>query len=71
MDTAIAQAGRIIGGPTKMAQRLGVLTGRPLTSQAVSNWFRTGRVSAAWAIPIETLTEGKITRNQLRPDLYP
>lgn len=29
------------------------------------------RVPAEWCLPIERATEGKITRHQLRPDLYP
>lgn len=29
------------------------------------------RVPAEWCLPIERATEGKVTRHELRPDLYP
>jgi len=42
------------------------------TSQAVSKQMKHGkRVPAEWCIPLETATGGKITRHDLRPDLYP
>lgn len=43
-----------------------------VTPQAVSEILRQGKkVPAEWCLPIERATEGKITRHQLRPDLYP
>ncbi|MEB5150235.1 Cro/CI family transcriptional regulator, partial [Pseudomonas aeruginosa] len=43
-----------------------------VTPQAVSEIVRIGKkVPAEWCLPIERATEGKITRHELRPDLYP
>ena len=43
-----------------------------VTPQAVSEMVRKGReVPAKWCLPIEEATGGKITRHDLRPDLYP
>ena len=42
------------------------------TPQAVSEIVRQGKkVPAEWCLPIEEATGGKITRHDLRPDLYP
>jgi DNA-binding transcriptional regulator YdaS (Cro superfamily) len=30
-----------------------------------------GKIPAEWCLPIEQVTGGKVTRHQLRPDLYP
>lgn len=59
---ALARAIEIVGGPTKMARKLGV------TPQAISQWDRapSGRV-----IQIEQATGGEVTREDLRPDMYP
>jgi DNA-binding transcriptional regulator YdaS (Cro superfamily) len=38
--------------------------------QAVYKWLENG-VTAERAIEIETATGGKVTRHELRPDLYP
>lgn len=37
----------------------------------VSMWRQRGRVSVPAAIPIEEATGGRVTRYQLRPDVYP
>ena len=43
-----------------------------VSPQAVSEILRRGkRVPAEWCLPIETATEGAVTRHDLRPDLYP
>jgi len=43
-----------------------------VTPQAVSEIVRKGKkVPAEWCLPIEEATGGKITRHDLRPDLYP
>ena len=43
-----------------------------VTPQAVSDVLRRNkRVPAEWCLAIETATQGAITRQALRPDLYP
>lgn len=63
---ALARAIECIGGQAALARCLG-------KKQAhVWGWlFRSGRVPATMAIPIEKATGGKITRHDLRPDIYP
>lgn len=58
----VAEAAKEAGGVTRLAERLGIK--RP----ALYQWKR---VPAERVIPIEEATEGKVTRHQLRPDLYP
>lgn len=54
------------GTQTVAAKALGI------TPQAVSDMVRKGkRVPAEWCIPLESATEGKVTRHELRPDIYP
>lgn len=60
---AIAKAIEIVGGPSKVAAAFGI------HPQAVSQWKK--KSPANRAIALEHLTEGVITRTQLRPDLYP
>lgn len=67
------------GGQSEMARRLSDLyaaehPGVPdtsLTPQAVGGWCRSGRVPAERVLDVERITNGQVTRHQLRPDLYP
>jgi len=61
--TALLHAVDILGGQTGTAKRLGV------SQQAVQYWVRRGRVPALKAIPLEAASG--VSRNKLRPDLYP
>jgi DNA-binding transcriptional regulator YdaS (Cro superfamily) len=58
----VAAAARCVGGVTRLAEILGIK--RP----ALYQWTR---VPAERVASIEEATEGKVTRHQLRPDLYP
>ncbi len=49
---------------TGFASLLGV------TQSAVSQWIR-GRIPAERVLAIESATSGKVSRHELRPDLYP
>lgn len=60
LETAIADA----GSQAKFAAAVG------LSQQGISYVLRSGRVSAETAIAIERATEGKIKREQLRPDIF-
>lgn len=59
---AVARAAELVGGATKLAELLGI--SRP----AIYQW---NRVPAERVLAIESATGGKVTRQQLRPDLYP
>ena len=61
---ALERAVATIGGLSKLASRIGV---RP---QVIVNWRSRG-IPAARVLDIERATEGKVTRHELRPDLYP
>lgn len=64
---ALARAIDIAGGQKPLAERIGT------SQQQVSYWLRRARKSppAEYVIPIEQATEGQVTREELRPDLYP
>lgn len=51
------------GNQTRLAQHLGV------TVQAVNGWIARGRISATCAREAEKLTNGLITKEELRPDV--
>jgi len=44
------------------------LLGLPTTAH-IHGWVRRGRISATYAIKAEIITEGLITKEQLRPDV--
>ena len=49
----------------EMARRLGVTPG------AVQKWAQLGRIPAERVLAIEAATEARVTRYELRPDIYP
>jgi len=59
----IKPAARTIGGITALAKRLGV------SRAAVYEWIN-GRVPAERAVEIERVTNGAVTRQVLRPDIF-
>ncbi len=61
-DTALEQAISAAGGTAALARAINV------TPQAISQW---DRVPAERVIAVEEATEGKVSRSDLRPDLYP
>lgn len=62
--TPLGKAIKRAGGLTELAEKLGV------TPQVVSNWRSRGRVPAERCIEIETATDGAVTRQELRPDIF-
>ncbi len=60
---ALLHAVDILGGQTATAKKLGV------SQQAVQYWIKRGRVPALKAIPLEVASG--VSRQKLRPDLYP
>jgi len=61
----LERAIEIVGTQAALANALGV------TAQAVNQWVSKGRIPAERVLEIERATEGKVTRHDLRPDLYP
>lgn len=51
-------------GPAKAARALGV------SPQRLSNWRKRNSVPTEFCIPLEEAVSGKVTRYQLRPDVY-
>ena len=61
----IERACEAAGGQVVLARSIGV------TPQAVNQWVRgSRRVPAEQCLPIETATEGAVTRYELRPDVF-
>jgi DNA-binding transcriptional regulator YdaS (Cro superfamily) len=62
IDPALEHALSVAGGPAEVARTLGI------TVQAVCEWKRCPSLRA---IELEKATGGVVTRQRLRPDLYP
>lgn len=71
-ETAIQKAARLVGGQSELARRLSAI-GPPITPQGVGAWCRDedGRVPSGRVLDVERVTESRVTRYDLRPDLYP
>jgi len=63
-EKAIKKAVDLFGGQSSLARACGV---KP---QAVQQWVASGRCPAKRAAEIERLTLGKVTREDLRPDVF-
>lgn len=61
----IEQAAFYAGGQSALARHLGI------THQAVQSWCSRNKIPAERVIQVEQIINGKITRHELRPDLYP
>lgn len=59
------RAVQIVGSQAALARMIGKSQGH------IAVWKSRGRVPAEVVIPIEIATAGKVTREELRPDLYP
>lgn len=63
---ALERAIKIAGGQTALGALIGA------KQQTISFWLNeSGRVGAEYALLIERALSGQVTRQQLRPDLYP
>jgi DNA-binding transcriptional regulator YdaS (Cro superfamily) len=63
---ALARAKVILGSQQALADAVGV------KQPSVHHILTDGKkVPAEWCLPLEKATSGKVTRHQLRPDLYP
>lgn len=57
---------QILGSKSAVARAVGI---KPQSAIEIIN--NGGRVPAEWCIPLERATEGQVSRNELRPDIYP
>lgn len=64
------RAADLVGGQSALARLLST-DAEPLTPQGVGAWCRSGWVPAERVLDVERATDGRITRHDLRPDLYP
>jgi DNA-binding transcriptional regulator YdaS (Cro superfamily) len=62
---AIERAIKAAGGPTALAKSMGF----PYPS-TVTNWKRAGTIPPEHCIAVERATAGKVTRYDLRPDVF-
>ena len=63
--SAIQKAIELSGGVSALAEKLKVRT-----PQVVSNWRSRDNVPAEYCLAIESITNGQVTREQLRPDVF-
>ncbi len=73
INKAIQRAADLLGGQSELARQLSALgaPGDTITPQGVSYWCRSGRLPAERVLDVERLTQGRVSRHDLRPDLYP
>ncbi len=64
MDTAIDSAIQVLGTQDALAAALGI------KSPSISEWRKRGRVPAERCLAIEAATNGQVTREELRPDIF-
>ena len=64
-QTALKRAIDFSGGITNLARAVEV------TPQAVHGWLAKNRVPSTRVLAVEAATEKEVTREELRPDLYP
>lgn len=68
---SIEQAVELVGSQTELAARLSAATGRVVRQQHVWNWLhRDEKAPPEFCRAIEAATEGKVTRYDLRPDVF-
>lgn len=61
----VKRAIKAAGGPAELARRISELVGKPISMQAVSQWYR---IPVERVKPVESITG--IPRHELRPDIY-
>lgn len=62
---ALREAIRLAGGQSPLASKCGI------RQQSVYVWLKTGRLPAERVLQVEKIVGGKVTRYDLRPDIYP
>lgn len=54
----------LVGGQVKLAEKIGI------KQQAVHSWIASGKIPAERVPVLAELSEGKVSRHDLRPDLW-
>jgi len=62
--SAIDRLLELVHSQSRFARELGI------SPQAIDGWRRRGQVPAERVLEIERITQGSITRYELRPDIY-
>ena len=72
MLSPLERAIEICGSQTELARRVSRHLPDPIVSQHVWNWVNRaeGKVPAECCRAIEAATEGRVTRYELRPDVF-
>lgn len=75
-ESPLQCAVRLAGGQSALAREASkhATNGRKLTQRAIWKWLNRARgpvPTDIWVIPIEKAVQGRVTRHQLRADLYP
>ena len=69
---ALNQAIALCGGQASLARLLSAGRARKISQQRIWNALHRDRtIPADWCLGIEQATAGKVSRQDLRPDLYP
>jgi DNA-binding transcriptional regulator YdaS (Cro superfamily) len=63
-ETPIGRAVKEVGSQSALARAIGV------SPQAVQQWLEANRVPAERVLAVESATDGKVTRHDLRPDVF-
>jgi DNA-binding transcriptional regulator YdaS (Cro superfamily) len=66
VNAGVQKAVELVGGQSALAKRMG----GPVKQGHVWKWLRMDRIPAERAIAIERATDGRVTRQELRPDLF-
>ena len=64
MTAATLRAIELAGGPAALADQIGA------SRQLVAYWKRAGRIGPKWVLKVEEAIQARVTRYQLRPDVY-
>jgi len=71
MSTYLANAIEIVGGQTALAKRITSFSGKRISQGHVWCWLnRDNRVPPEYCFAIEKATDGRVTKSQLRPDIF-
>jgi DNA-binding transcriptional regulator YdaS (Cro superfamily) len=63
-EALINRVSEAAGGPTQLASEIGI------SVQAIDKWKKNG-VPAERVLDVEKATKQKVTRHEIRPDIYP
>lgn len=66
-DPVLDRAIELAGGPAALSKFIGEHF-EPITVQAISDWTRCPPLRV---LQVEKATSGRVSRHELRPDLYP